>query len=214
MFPQIAAFGPVLYDLVIPLKHGELILLILLKDMEGRAVGIAGRSRRGLPVPVVYEAHRYSDPLEDRVWRAYQMATDGEHSRTPIRELNGHDQQARTVILQLTDEVMRQRRRPRGHLPAHKPSNLVRPASGRVATGVEGLPGPPASYILIAEPVFRHKGSLTGERDHRAVFGDRGRDPACTKSTSGEVDADEVPAHSRLLRARTSTRDEQRTAEQ
>ena len=209
MFPQITPFGPVLYDLVIASKHGELILL--LQDVEGRAVGVAGRSRRGIPVPVVDEALRDSDPLEDRVWRADQMATNGEHARTPIRVLNGHEQQARTVILQIADVVMRQRGRPRGHREAHEAGDFVRPASGRGAALVESLPGPSTSHIPIAEVAGCVKGSLPGQRDRRAVVGDRGRVPACTQSTGGEVDADDVP--SVLGASRTSTRDEQRSAE-
>jgi len=211
VFPQITPFGPVFYNLVIASKHGEFILLILVKDMEGRAVSVAGRSRRGIPVPVVYKAHRDSDPLEDRVWRAYQMATNGEHSRTPIRELNGHEQQARTIILQIADVVMRQRGCPRGHREAHEAGDLVRPASGRVTAGVEGLPGPSASHVAIAEVAGCVKGSLPGQPDRRAVVGDRGRVPACTQSTGGEVDADDVP--SVLGASRTGTRDEQRTTE-
>src|SRR5260370_25304409 len=79
--PSDHSVRPVFYDLVIASKHGEHITLM--QDVEGRAVGVAGRSRRGFPVPVVDEAHRDSDPLEDRVWRAYPIATNREHSRTP-----------------------------------------------------------------------------------------------------------------------------------
>ena len=78
-------------------KHSE--LLVVVQDVEVRAVAVGGRSRWGLTIPIVYEALRDSDPLEDRVWSAYQMATDGEHARTPIRVLNGYEQQARTRIL-------------------------------------------------------------------------------------------------------------------
>ena len=214
MFPQITPFGPVFSELVIASQHDELILLILVKDMEVRAVAVDTRNRCGT-VPVVYEALRDSDPLEDRVWRAYQMAANGEHSRTPIRELDGHEQQARTIILQIADVVMRQRGCPRGHYEAHEAGDLVRSARGRGAALVEGLPGPSASHVAIAEVAGCVKGSLPGQRDRRAVVGDRGRVPACTQSTGGEVDADDVPAKFRLLvrAARTSTRDEQRSAE-
>ena len=48
------------------LAHGELTIA---KDMEVRAVAVDTRNRCGT-VPVVYEALRDSDPLEDRVGRA------------------------------------------------------------------------------------------------------------------------------------------------
>jgi hypothetical protein len=214
VFPQITPFDPVLYEPVIASKHGELILLILVEEMEVRAVAtVDARNRRGT-VPVVYEALRDSDPLEDRVWRAYQMATESEHSRTPIRVLNGHEQQARARILQLADVVMRQGGRARGHREAHEAGDLVRPASGRGAFRVEGLPGPSASHVAIAEVAGCVKGSLPGQRDRRAIVGYRGRDPACTNSTGGEVGVDDVPAKFRLLvrASRTGTRDEQRRA--
>ena len=102
MVPQITPFGPVFSELVIASQHDELILLILVKDMEVRAVAVDTRNRCGT-VPVVYEALRDSDPLEDRVGRAYQIATDGEHSRTPIRVLNSQGQKARSLILYIAD---------------------------------------------------------------------------------------------------------------
>src|SRR5438876_5269020 len=183
------------------LTHGELIIV---KDVEGRAVGVAGRSRRDIPVPVVYEALRDSDPLEDGVWRAYQMATDGEHSRTPIRVLYGHEQQACTIIHPIADVVIRQRGCARGYREAHEAGDLVRPARGRGAARVEGLPGPSASHVAIAEVAGCVKGSLPGQRDRRAILGYRGRDPAWIHRTGGEVDADDVPEV--FLASRTSMR--------
>ena len=65
MFHQITPFGLVLYDLVIASQHDELILLILVEDMENRAVAVDARNRLGT-VPVVHDVLRYSDPLENR----------------------------------------------------------------------------------------------------------------------------------------------------
>jgi hypothetical protein len=209
MFPQITPFGPVLYDLVIASQHDELILLILVKDMEVRAVAVDASNRCGT-VPVVYEAFRDSDPLEDRVGRAYQIATDGEHSWAPIRVLYGHEQQARSLIFYSADVVMPLSGRARRYREAHEPGDLVRPARGRAAR-VDGLPGPSASHVAIAEIACCVKGSLSGQCDRRAVVGDRGCMPACTYSRSGEVDADDVP--SVFLATRAGTRDEQRRAE-
>jgi hypothetical protein len=48
------------------LAHGELTIA---KDMEVRAVAVY-TTNRWLTVPIVYEAFRDSDPLEDRVGRA------------------------------------------------------------------------------------------------------------------------------------------------
>ena len=106
---------------------------------------------------------------------------------------------------------MRQRLRARGLREAHETGDLVRPARGLGAARVEGLPGPSASHVAIAEVAFWVKGSLPGQRDHRAIVGFRGRAPACAQSTGGEVDADEVP--SELGASRAGIRDEQGTAE-
>jgi hypothetical protein len=65
--PSDHSLRPVFYDLVIASKHGELLLVV--QDMEVRAVAVDARNRCGT-IPVVYEALRDSDPLEDRVGRA------------------------------------------------------------------------------------------------------------------------------------------------
>ncbi len=191
-------------------KHSELLLAV--QEVEGRAVAAVDARNRCGTVPVVYEALRDSDPLEDGVWRAYQMATDGEHSRTPIRVLNGHEQQARTIIHPVADVVIRQRGRARGYREAHEAGDLVRPASDRGAARVEGLPGPSASHVAIAEVACCVKGSLPSKRDRRAILGYRGRAPAWIHSTGGEVGANDVPSELRAIRA--GTRDEQGTTEQ
>ncbi len=177
--------------------------------MKVRAVAVDARNRCGT-VPVVDEALGDSDPLEDRVRRADQIATDGEHARTPIRVLDGHEQQARSLILDSADVVMRLSGRARGYRKAHEAGDLVRPARSRIAALVEGLPGPSARHVAVAEVAGCVKGSLPGERDRRAIVGDRGRVPACTNSTGSKVDADDVPAV--FLAGRTGTRDEQGTA--
>src|SRR6266702_4544603 len=106
---------------------------------------------------------------------------------------------------------MRQRGRARGHREAHEPGDLVRPARSRRAALVEGLPGPSASHVAIAEVARCVTGSLPGQRDRRAVVSYRGREPACINSTGGEVVADDVPAE--LGASRAGPRDEQGTLE-
>jgi len=76
---------------------------------------------------------------------------------------------------------------------------------------VEGLPGPSASHVAIAEVAGCVKGSLPGQRDLRTIDSCCGRAPARTNSTGGEVDADDVPAV--LGTSRAGMRDEQGTAE-
>src|ERR1700746_2521040 len=134
--------------------------------MEDRAVAVDARNRRGT-VPVVRDVLRDSDPLENRgryyIRWARQMTTDGEHSRTPIRVLNGYEQQACPCVSRIADEVFERCGVPRNRREAHEPGDLVRPASGR---GV-GLPGPSASHVAIAEVAGCVKGSLPGQRDLR-----------------------------------------------
>ena len=89
-------------------RISDLLLVFMVgNDMERRPVGVAGGRRRRLAVPVVHEALRSRDPLEDRVGCSNEMAADDENPLRAIRVTDAKNHEARPVVGRVADVVVR-----------------------------------------------------------------------------------------------------------
>src|SRR5262249_61952677 len=112
----------------------------LLQEVERRPVGVARGRRRCLAVPVVHEALRRCNSLEDCVWRAHQVTANHKNPVAPIVIEDAENGQASPIVGQVADIVIWQWGRARRLLPTHQPSHHVCTTTRRRAYVVKPLP--------------------------------------------------------------------------